>query len=177
MQRQAPSRSGYVAQEALAPGALWPLGIRLQIAPEPIELRSTTRAQSAQRCPADVGASRNSGLRPRSGKPRLQSKIVINLLLSSRSSSRLVTHRQLRRQSPVRRQSVLQSLPVMCRACASPQPGRPVLFRRRFRSHSGHTRPNPSFNADPLRQATLPARRLWAIMRRAGKAACLRRPR
>ncbi len=30
-------------------------------------------------------------------------------------------------------------------------------------------RPNPSLNADPLRQAVLPARRPWSMMRRAGK--------
>jgi len=35
-------------------------------------------------------------------------------------------------------------------------------------------RPNPSLNADPLRQAALPARRLCIIMRRAGKPSCLR---
>ena len=34
--------------------------------------------------------------------------------------------------------------------------------------------PNPSFNPDPLRQAALPARRLWSMMRRTGKASCLR---
>jgi hypothetical protein len=34
--------------------------------------------------------------------------------------------------------------------------------------------PNPSFNPDPLRQAALPARRLWSMMRRAGKSPCLR---
>ncbi len=64
----------------------------------------------------------------------------------------------------------------------------PIQVRRRStfslppctpRSHrrAPPARPNPSFNADPLRQATLPAQRLCAIMRRAGKASCLRRPR
>jgi hypothetical protein len=52
----------------------------------------------------------------------------------------------------------------------------PVL-RGHLAARSGHTRPNPSFNADPLRQATLPAQRLWVIMRRAGKVPCLHGPR
>jgi hypothetical protein len=51
------------------------------------------------------------------------------------------------------------------------------FLREHLASRSGHTRPNPSFNADPLRQATLPAQRLWVIMRRAGKVPCLRSPR